>query len=345
MVDLVNSYYFFRYVFVSTLLSMFLFGACKQKSPPKEYTKVKVGITSSFLGESATFIAKEKGFFRDQGLEVELIHNASGKESLMGLFREEVDIAHVAETPIVYTLFDSSYSEVNPVPSFQIFADMIYADEIQKITGRKDHDITEPQDIIGKKIAIFEDTQLDYYLDSFLLEHQIPKDSITLINLAPINHLEAIKEGEVDISVNWEPYASNILLELGENGITLETRLTYSTLWMATTLDSYAKQHPEVLMAYLKALKKAQSYIKKHPAEAQKLLSNKIDVPLPVVENLWPKIDFELSLSERMLILLEDQSRWLKHKNLSDTTNINFMDFINFSPMREVYPNGITVIQ
>lgn len=318
---------------------------CNTNSPSEDLKKVKVGITTVFLGEAATYTALEQGFFRKQGLDVALKHNPSGKVSLMDLFQEEVDIAHVAETPIVYTLLDSSYSEVKPIPSFQIFADMIYADEVQQIIGRKDHNINGPQDIIGKKIAIFKDTQLDYFLDSFLLEHQIPRDSITLINIAPSDHLEAIEKGKVDISVNWEPFASNIQHNLGDNAISLETKLTYSTLWMATTLDSYANKNLEVLKAYLKALKQAQDYIKKHPIETQKLLANKTNISVEIVEHLWEKIDYELSLSERMLILLEDQARWMEQNRSTDTTNINFKDLINFDPMREVHPNGITVIQ
>lgn len=343
------SNYFCRHSPGSGLLLALLFiagiTACNNHETTEEPTNVTVGITTSFLGEAATFTANEKGFFKDHGLDVTFKHNPSGGVSIRDLARKEVDIAHISETPFIYALLDTSYSVIQPVPSFQIFGNMIIADEVQKIIARKDQGIRKPEDITGKKIAIYRDTQLDYYLDSFLLEHQIPKNSITLVNLKPESHAEAIESGDVDIVVTWEPFASQIHQMLGDQALILKTKLNYSTMWMAVTLDSYAESNPEIQVAYLRAIKKAQKYIRKHPGETQELMARRTGASTRVIESLWQMIDYELSLSERMLILLEDQRRWMLQDIHDDTTDINFKEFINFNPMREVHPGGITIIQ
>lgn len=317
----------------------------KSRENPEEHRALKVGITTSFLGEATTFMAEEKGFFKDHGLDVTLKHNPSGSVSIRDLFNGEVDIAHVAETPVVYALMDSSYYQNGEVPSFQIFGDMIYADEIQKIIARKDHGINGPKDLAGKRVAIYSGTQLDYYLDSFLLEHQIPKKSLTLVNMEPIAQVEAIKNGEVDAAVNWEPYASYISRELGDRAVEMDTELTYSTLWMTATLDAYAESNPDLLVAYLESIREAQNYIKEHPAEARELLARHTGISIEIIKSLWDEIDFELSLSERLLTLLEDQARWMIRNNIADTSDYDFQQIINFTPMRAVNPEGITVIQ
>lgn len=317
----------------------------KTKNKSQDLTTVQVGITKSFLGEAATFIAKEEGFFKDHGLKVVFKHNSSGGISIKDLFRGKVDIAHVAETPVVYSLLDTSYTQETEVPPFQIFAEMMYGDELQHIIARKDRGIGKPTDIVRKKIALYLDTQLEYFFDSFLLEHQIPKNSLNIVNMNAASQTKAITNGNIDVAVTWEPYATYIQQQLGDRALKFDTQLTYSTLWLAVTLDNFAKQNPEVLVAYLRSIKEAQVYITKHPLKTQKLLAEQTNVSIEAVKATWGEIDYQLSLSERMLTLLEDQARWMRRNNNSDTLGYNFKNIVNFEPMRSVRPEGITVIQ
>lgn len=336
---------FFRTRFLVIGFSI-LFVGCNQSDSGQNINlqQVKIGITSTYQGEAATYVAKERGYFKENGLDVTLKPNPSGKVSLQDLFDGVVQISHVAETPVIYSIMDTSYHP-GTIPAFQIFADKNYSNKIQKIVGRKDHGISEAEDIVGKKIGLSQGTQLDYFFDSFLLEHQILSDEIEIVNMDPKEQIEAIKNGEIDVSITWEPYASYIEQALGENAVFLDTDLTYSTLWLSVALDSYAEANPDVLTAYLASIKKAQEYIRKNPAYAQELLANKTDVPLDVVESLWTEIDYELSLSERMLTLLEDQARWMIRNDRADTTIQSMEELINFSPMEEVHPHGITIVR
>ncbi len=329
----------------AALLGILILTHCGHSEKEKTQHEVTVGITTTYLGEAATFVALEKGYFEKNGLDVTLKHNASGSISIRDLFDGKIDIAHVAETPIAYALHDTGYYKGPTVPPFQIFADMIYSDNIQKIIARRDRGIEQPSDIRGKKVAIFKGTQLDYYFDSFLLEHQIPDEQITYVDMRPTDQVEAIVEGDIDAAVTWEPYASYIEDILNEDGIILQTELTYSTLWMATTLNSYAREHPSVLTAYLKSLSRAQKYIQKHPLETQKMLAKHTGIAVNIIQSLWNEIDYELSLSERMLTLLEDQARWLNRNNMADTTGFNMEQLVNYEPMQKIYPQGISIIK
>lgn len=334
-----------RYL-LTVLLLLVVIGGCRQEdSTSNNLTDVRVGITKSFLGEAATYVAQEQGYFEGNGLNVHFEQNTSGSRSIRELFKEKVDIAHVAETPVVYSLIDSSYYDGKQVPSFQIFADMIYADEIQHIVGRKEAGIDSPEDITEKTVGIYQGTQLDYFLDSFLLEYQIPKSSLTLVDMTPAEQVKAIANGKIDVAVTWEPYATYIKQKLGNQATLLDTKLTYSTLWLAVTLDRYADANPEILQNYLKAIHRAQTYIKKNPQSTQRLLAKKTGVLIEAVRASWEEIDYTLSLSERMVTLLDDQSRWMKRNNIADSSSFDFRSLINFEPMRTVYPKGINVIQ
>lgn len=340
-----KKWYFFRHGFLIVCVCL-LFTQCSPNTERQtDLKQVKIGITSTYQGEAATYVAQEKGFFKENGLDVTLKLNPSGRTSLHDLLNGVVQIAHVAETPVVYSLLDTGYFPEDSIPSFQIFADMVYSNKTQKIVGRKDHGIHEPLDIVGKKVAYLRGTQLDYYFDSFLLEHQISKDEFETVNMNPSEQLKALKNGEIDVAVMWEPYASFVKNELGESAVFLETNLTYSTLWLSTTLNSYAESNPDVLVSYLKSIKAAQEYIRDNPEYTQELLARRTEVPLHIIESLWTEFDFELSLSERMLTLLENQARWMIRNNFADTTMQEMQQFVNFNPMQEVHPRGITIVR
>ncbi len=340
-----NVFYFFWGVLVIAGLGLLSSGCSQSNTEWKgELRPVKIGITPS-LTETATYVAKERGYFEKNGLEVTLTPSLSGSAALYDLLNGTVQIAHVTEAPVIYALMDSSYYPGIPTPPFRIFADMVYSNKTQKIVARKDHGITEPLDIVGKKVALLKGTHLDYFFDSFLLEHQIYEDEFEILNMNLSEQMDAIKNGEIDVAVMWEPYASYTYDELGDSAVFLDTELTYSTLWLSAALDSYAESNPEILVSYLEAIEDAQEYIREHPDYAQQLLSSRTDVPVHVIESLWNEIDYELSLSERMLTLLENQARWMIRSNVADTSVQNMQQLINFSPMQEVQPRGITVIK
>lgn len=310
----------------------------------KEYTPITVGVTS-YIGEAASFVAEEKGFFRDYGLEVTLQVNQAGSESIRQLYAGSIDIAHVAETPILFSLMDEDYISEDKNGTLQIVANMILANRIQKIIGRPDSGIERPQDIRGKRVAFARGTQLEYLLDSFLLEYQIGIEEIDTVHMNVHDQVTSFINGEIDVAVLWEPHATNLLLQPEEIAIELPTRLTYSTLWLVVVMDNFSRENPDVVSAYLRSLLKAQKYIKNNPEWTVQLLSEKTGASANVIMNAISQIDYDLSLTERMLNLLNEQKNWMIKSGYETLSEEPILDLINSSFMEDIYPEGITLIR
>ena len=321
-----------------------LFLGCNTTDDERELIPVKVGITS-YIGEAATFVAVEKGFFRENGLDVTLQVNNAGSESIRQLYAGDVDIAHIAETPILYSKLQSGYYTGERKGKLQIVANLTLANRTQKGIGRRDAGIQEPGDIRGKRVALARGTQLEYLLDSFLLENQISISEIDTMHMHVMDQAEAIKEGEIDVAFVWEPYATQILFNLDDNAVVLPTKLTYSTLWLINVLDSFSNENPEIIKAYLKSILQAQQYIRENPAWAIELLAEKTSTEYDVVHTVINQIDYELNLSELMLNLLKEQQRWMLESGIADQGEIDIFDLINFEYMEEIYPKGISLIR
>jgi ABC-type nitrate/sulfonate/bicarbonate transport system substrate-binding protein len=332
------------YKFMWLIPSLFYLCSCNAADNQQELIPVTIGITS-FIGEAASFVAVEKGFFRENGLDVTLQVNNAGSESIRQLYAGDVDIAHIAETPILYSRLQSGYYTGERKGELQIVANMILANSIQKAVARRDVGIETPGDIRGKRVALARGTQLEYLLDSFLLEHQISISEIDTLNMHIVDKVEAIKKGKIDVAFLWEPFATQVLFQLGDNAVVLPTNLTYSTLWLINVLDSYSSKNPEVIKAYLKSLLQAQQYIRENPAWAIALLAEKTSTEFDVMYNVFDQIDYELNLSERMLHLLKEQQRWMLKIGIVDQDGFDIFEMINVEYMEEVYPQGISLIR
>lgn len=322
------------------LMSLFLL------SCDDSLTELHVG-TTPFFGETAFYIAQSNGFFEDQGLEVIWHSNSAGKKSLQEFFKGNLDIVHVAELPIVYALAGSQEYKTGEDIDLKIFANMIHVNNVQKIIARKESEINRPNDLANKNIGFYKGTTSEFFLDTFLLEHDIEDSLITKVNIDVSEQFKALKEGTVDAVVSWEPHTSKMLAEMGNKVHSLDTMIDHSTLWLAVTSASYADHNPEALVAYLTAIKKAQRYIQHNPQEAQKLLARKTNSSQQVIQNLWNLITYDLSLGEQMLILLEDQHRWLRDNELvkKRSNPISIEDAIYLKAMEKVHPQGISIIR
>lgn len=326
------------------LVCVLLFVSCNSKEKEQELVKLSVGVTP-FIGEVATYVAQERGYFTEQGLEVSIRPNRAGMESFQQLLNGDIDIAHIAETPFLVAIASPGQYGVDRDNEPRILANLIHSTQIQKVLAHSDLGLKKPYDLSGLRVGVKLESQSEYHLDSFLLEYQASPEDIEIVNLTPAEQEEAFRNREIDVMVTWEPHTSRILSEAGSGAVELETSLSYSTLWLAVTLENSYREKPEALKAYLRALREAQVYMRNHPGEVVDILAGQLDTNRDIIENLADRIDYELSLSERMLALLNGQHRWLVRRGDAPDSRINVEEMIIFEPMEEVFPEGITLIQ
>lgn len=330
------------------LLILLVLPACapaEVEPAPQELTKITFA-TVPFIGEAASYVAYQNGYFADEGLDVTLITNPGGWMSLKNLFEAEADIATVAELPIVYSAFDKQKYTDFDRGDFYIIGDILYADDFQQVVARKDSGITSAADLKGKKIGVFRGTTLDFFMDMFLIDNKIEEHEVEIVDMDVFQMTDAIEKGELDAIFTWQPHVQIALDKLGENGIVLPSRLRFSTAWLITVMKDYAEENPEVLTAFLRAIARAEKFIKENPEEAITIHAEMSDVDRETVAALWDKVAFDLSLSEGLLSQLEEEARWLIRTGRTDLTEVpNFLEYFYFDAMEEVKPEGITIIR
>jgi NitT/TauT family transport system substrate-binding protein len=300
-----------------------------------EVEKISLGVETSLL-TAAVWIAEDKGFFEEYGLNVEIEEFESGKASFNDMLNNGVDISTVAPTPIMFSSFDRT--------DFSIFATFVSSTEDVKVIARKDSGINQAGDLIGKKIGTPAGTTGQFFLSTFLLFRGIPYSEIEEVDISPTNLPSALNNGEVDAIVIWEPHAYNAKKLLGDNSIQLPSSEIYDETFNFMVMNNYANNNPEVLARFLKAVDKATNFIENNKEESQQIVADRLELDSEVMEVLWDDFDFGIQLEQSLILTLEDEAEWAIENKLTDAEEIpNYLDYIYTGALEEVNPKKVTI--
>jgi ABC-type nitrate/sulfonate/bicarbonate transport system substrate-binding protein len=298
--------------------------------------KITLGAETSLL-TAAVWIADEKGFFEEQGIDLEIEEFESGKASFNDMLNGGVEISTVAPTPIMFSSFERD--------DFSIFATFVSSKEDVKVIARKDSGINQVSDLIGKKIGTPAGTTGQFFLSVFLIRRGISYSDIEEVDISPSKLPSALNSGEVDAIVIWEPHAFNTKKLLGDNYVQLPSSDIYDESFNFMVMNNYAKNNPEKLVRFLKSIDEATKFIENNKKESQKIVADRLKLDIQVLEVLWDDFDFDLSLDQSLILTIEEEAKWAIENDLTDATEYpNYLDYIYADALNEVKPesNSIT---
>src|SRR6202162_1872516 len=131
--------------------------ATAKPTPPSSPDHVRIGMPWILNDESALwYIAVEKGFFRDMGIEAELVPGGPGKDPLALMVGNSIDIAVVPGGASVVSLI-ASPTGAKVTAICNLLKDSQYSWLTLDHTVSNDqvsHKELKPQDLIGKKVGV-----------------------------------------------------------------------------------------------------------------------------------------------------------------------------------------------
>jgi len=304
-------------------------GCDLKKSGPPE--KITIGVSVESLS-APLYVAYEKGFFEQQGLQVVFTSYRTGKDALVGLIGGKTQFCTVAETPLMFAGLKGE--------KIFIIATIADSDRDVKIVARKDRGIAGPQDLAGKTIGIRKGTSSEYFLHAYLTFYRIAPDRVSTVDIKPEEMAEALAKGTIDAAVAWHPLITEQQNILGANGITLENHHIYKILWNIAASQKFADTHPEKVKKLLRALLQAQHYLDEHPEDAQRIVDRYIGKG-----SALGQLTFDIRLSQTLILSLEQQARWAINRGLTDTKKMpNFLHLLYPAGLEEVSPESVLVV-
>ena len=323
-------------IIVAILICGLVFMSCKSdKMGDRE--KVKVGISKSFLS-IPVYIAQKQGFFSDEGLDVTLKEYSSGKKATQALFSGEVAISTVADMPVVLGSFKRE--------DFCIIATFNYSFSFVKIIARKDSGIKKGVDLKGKKVGVNRGTSSHFFLAVFLIHNRLSISDVEMINIKTVDLPAALKNNEVDAISVWQPYTQTAMQLLGDNAVELPSSENYRTTFSFAVMKMFAKEHPESLQKFLRAIDKAAAFIRNDREKAQEIIAKSFNLDKNGVNAIWDDFVFKVSLDQSLLVSWDNIARWAIKNRLVNKKKIpNYLNYICLDTLQAVKPNSITIIR
>lgn len=311
-----------------------------QKKPEqKEFTgqreKVAIGLD---LIASLIIVGQEQGFFSQQGLDLTIKKYPTGKAAFEGMFAGEVDMASVAETPIVFKSFEQQ--------DFNIVTGLSSSDNFVKIIARKDKGILKPADLRGKSIATPQGTVFHFFSHLFLLKNGLSENDVRLSFRKPEELIPSLVRGEIDAFSFREPSIGAAKKLLGGKAVVFADPGFYHQTFYLVGLRNFVRNKPETVKKVLRALVQAEEFAKRHPDEAKRIISKYMGISPAEMAAVWSDVTLEISLDQPLLLNLEDEARWAIKSKLTDKTEVpNYLDFIYYDALKAVKPEAVTIIR
>lgn len=310
---------------VSAILLFLQLASCRKETNVEfNVPQFTIGIQDNMI--SGLFVlAEQKGFFRQEGLNIEIVSFPSGKRAHNAMLRGEIDMATVGVTPFAIW-GDKAVS--------QGIASIGSAPLEMCITARRDHGITTPQDLVGKRIATQENSGVHFFLSMFLLKHLIPEDSVEIIYMKAEELPNALENGSIDAFSMRDPFSEEAEKLLGDKITHFHYPIKSSQMLLAAKPE-WIHAHNSICKKVLQAIINAEAYLSEHPEEAEKIL---IEV---FPEEVLREFNLEVSLQQSLLILFEEVFNW-KYPDTLEYPRFN--ERVNTMLLKDIAPDKMDIL-
>lgn len=228
---------------------------------------LKMGI-EPWLGYGPWQIAKEKGFFKKNGLDgVDIVNFTEDKDLNAALASGNIDAANVAAHTAMIMVAAGL-----PVKVVQMLDVSMTADAI--IAGKG---ITSIKDLKGKQVAYEQGTTSDLLLNYALAANGMTIKDIQPVPMPAANAGSALIAGRVPVAVTYEPYLTTAMKQNKDVKelfpASKDPGLISDVLVVRT---DYIKSHPGQIAAMLKSWDDAVKAYRADPKEGRAIISKSV---------------------------------------------------------------------
>jgi len=303
-------------VWLCSLLLLLPLAACGNDADQKEktLTKVRLAEVTRSIFYAPQYVALAKGFFEEEGLDVELTTTWGGDKTMTTLLSGGADIALVGSETSIYV-----YAQGTNDPVIN-FAQLTQTDGTFLVSRKKIDNFTWEM-LKGSTFLGQRKGGMPQMVGEFVLkQHGIdPHQDLKLIqNVDFANIANAFASGTGDFVQLFEPTAS-IFEQEGKGYIiasfgTESGRVPYTT-YMAK--QSYMNKNKDIIEKFTRAIYKAQQWVESHSTkEIAKVIQPYFeDTELDIIETVVDRYKSQGSYATDPIL---DEEEWNNLQNIMD---------------------------
>jgi ABC-type nitrate/sulfonate/bicarbonate transport system substrate-binding protein len=304
------------------ICSVFLLTACGGGGNTSEQNEglKKVTVVLDWTpntNHTGLYVAKEKGYFKERGLDVDIIlPGEAGADQLVASGKAEFGVGYQESV---------TQARVQDVPLVSIAA--VIQHNTSGFASPKDKGITTPKDFEGKSYGGWGSPVEKAVMTSIMKQENADVEKVDFVNMGDTDFFTAVKR---DVDFAWIYYGwTGIEAELRGEELNMmyvkdySEKLDYYTP-VLTTNEKMIKKDPETVKAFLSASSKGYGFAIDNPEEAGEILLDAapdLDKELVMKSQEWlsPKYkDDADKWGEQKLEVWENYASWMYDNDLLD---------------------------
>ncbi len=242
---------------------------------PPQGNVIKIGYQAS-APHALAFIAKEKGFFGQEGLDAELVKFGSANLLMDALAAGNIDAAGVVNFGVLFAMQSASPGV------FKVIGLRYYTDEAEwSIVARKNSGLKTLKDLEGKKLGVWPGANVRIVTNMVFEKTGVDANAVRTEQLAPELQLPALESGSVDALFTLEPY--NILAV--EKGLAYTLVRAPNSLLMKeypiggpVVSTRLLENNPAAASKFRKAIERAVDFYKNNREESLEIVSKYVNI-------------------------------------------------------------------
>jgi len=232
---------------------------CSREKP----ASLRVGI-NAWPGYEFLYLAQEKGFYRDEGIEVRIIEFNSLSDSRRAYERGQIDAMGA-------TMIEVLQARENSPRSPQVVQVVDYSDGADMILARPG--ITGCASLKGARVGV-ELASLGIYV----LSRGLEKSGLNLADVETVSMDqpamdEAIRAGKLDAIVTYPPTSVKLLRDSKATNVFSTAEIPGEVIDVIAVDAEVSRQRPGDVAKLLRAFHRAVAYTRQNPADAYRIMA------------------------------------------------------------------------
>ena len=224
---------------------------------PAQADTVKIA-HSTWVGYGPLYIARDKGIFKKNGVDVDLVVMEDPKERFPTLMADKIQmIASTVDTALLYLKKPTDFQYVVAIDDSNGGDGIVAIKAIKTIA-----------DLKGKKVAVNEGSVSEFYLNVLLAKAGLKESDLNTVNMTAGDAGGAFVAKRVDAAVTWEPWLTkgkstdfgHLLVDSSTTPGLITDVIIVKTTW--------AKAHQQDVAAIVKSWNEAVAYYRANPDES-----------------------------------------------------------------------------
>lgn len=282
------------------------------------------------------FVAADQGYFRTEGLDVQLREVSGGHRATEAVLAGQADVGTASDSVLMFnSLKRDDFVSLGYFVSSPSDLSILATSSASQ----------NPEDWRGKAVGVVKGASSEYLMHSWLLLNGIDPQSVEFVDLQPDAMPAALTQHKVAAVSIWEPTAFTILQQVTDSRVLPSPGLHTLTFHLLSRRDT-ASTRVHDMQALLRAIDQAESFIRQHPQRAQAILRDTLEVDWAFIDWIWPRYHYQLGLDQALISSLESQARWSMENGLANLAQMpNYLHFIDSQPLRAVRSSAVSLIE